>query len=217
MNDCTMIYDGYKELFCHKKEKIGLLGGTFNPVHLGHVYMAKEILKEFSLDKIIFIPVGDPPHKEGNKIVNKEHRFAMLEIATADEKKFFVSRIELDRVGKTYTIDTMRQLKSEYDADFYFIIGADTLFELPTWKEYEEVFKITDFICISRPGYDEDKAQAYKKYYKERFSKDIRFSSSTGLDMSSEEIRAKLKNGESVKGFLDENVEYYIISNGLYR
>ena len=153
-------------------KRIGIMGGTFDPVHNGHLLLGKQAYEEYGLDEIWYMPSHIPPHKKDRTITAGEARIDMLQLALQNLPYCVLSDFEMKREGNTYTAHTLALLKEEYpECEFYFIIGADTLFELPTWKEYEEVFKITDFICISRPGYDEDKAQAYKKYYKERFLK----------------------------------------------
>lgn len=204
---------------CHGRSlgRIGLFGGTFNPVHCGHIYMAKCILNEFMLDKVIFIPTGDPPHKAEIELAGKEHRFAMLELAVEGEPRFEVSRIEIDREGKTYTVDTLQALRGQTGAHFFFIIGADTLYELPTWRNYQEVFKLTDFICISRPGYDEKKTAEYLWFYQHNFDEKICVSSAEGLNVSSKGIRELVKKGCSIEGLTPNKVEIYITENGLYR
>ena len=200
------------------ERKIGLFGGTFNPVHLGHVYMARQVYREFKLDKVVFIPVGDPPHKRNDHVEGKEHRFAMLQIALSGLDGFEVSRVELDREGSTYTIDTLTLLKKQMTGcKFYFIVGADNIFEIVTWKRYEEVLKLTEFICFYRPGYEKEKVFEYMRFYQEKYGKEILLSEYTGINVSSKEVRKKLQEGESVKGLVGEGVEHYIKENGLYR
>lgn len=204
-----------KCMLAHFKRKIGILGGTFNPIHVGHIYMAKRAYEEFSLDKVLFIPVGDPPHKRDIEVVDKEHRFTMAEIGIEGQEGMEVSRLEVDRLGSTYTIDTLNALKEGGD-EFYYIIGADTLFELTTWKRYEEVFKLTEFICFSRPGYETEKVIKYLDFFKEKYSKHIYLSEYRGIDVSSNEIRKRIKNGQPIKGLVSDDVETYIKENGLY-
>ena len=200
----------------HFKRKIGILGGTFNPIHVGHIYMAARAYKEFSLDKVLFVPVGDPPHKKDIEVVDKEHRYTMVEIGIDGLEGMEVSRLEIERQGATYTIDTLNAFKEESDDEFYYIIGADTLFEITTWKRYEEVLKLTEFICFSRPGYETEKVNKYIDFFREKYSKKIYMSEYRGIDVSSNEIRKRVKSSESIKGLVSDGVETYIKENGLY-
>ncbi|MEZ4357986.1 MAG: nicotinate-nucleotide adenylyltransferase [Eubacteriales bacterium] len=216
MEFTVQIYSFKNCVSANFKRKIGILGGTFNPVHVGHIYMARRAYQEFSLDKVIFIPVGDPPHKRDIEVTDKEHRFTMVEIAVDGIEGMEVSRVEVERQGSTYTIDTLSALKQQSDDEFYYIIGTDTLFEITTWKRYEEVLKLTEFICFSRPGYETEKILRYLEFFREEYSKHIHMSEYRGIDVSSHEIRKRVKMGLSIKGLVPDDVETYIRENGLY-
>ena len=132
---------------------IGLLGGTFNPVHEGHLSIAREALRLFSLDAVWFIPCAVPAHKPTNNLAPNEDRLAMLCLAIADEPRFSALTIELDRPGTSYTLDTVRELRAQHPADtFVFIIGADTLGELHTWHKPLELLELVRFVTLARPG-----------------------------------------------------------------
>jgi len=141
--------------------KIGLMGGTFNPIHIGHLVMAEEIRKGFGLDKVLFIPTGNPPHKLIEGQVSSKDRYIMTLLATASNEYFEVSDIETKRIGTSYTVDTIKELKEIYQmAEFYFITGADAILEIETWKNTKELLDSCKFIAATRPGYNMN--QEYK-------------------------------------------------------
>ena len=131
--------------------KIGIMGGTFNPIHLGHLILSEYIRDELGLDKIIFIPTGHPPHKDSREIASGLHRKAMVELSIKNNPYFFLSSLELDKKDTSYTIDTVLELKAKYTNDeLFMIIGADSLFGLNTWKNYRKLLKEVDFIVADR-------------------------------------------------------------------
>ena len=148
----------------NEPKKIGIMGGTFNPVHHGHLVTAQEALDQFSLDEVIFIPTGDPPHKIEDLLAHAEDRYLMTVIATSSNSSFFVSRVEIDRTGKSYTIDTVKELRKIYGSgsELYFITGADAILEILTWKNTREIVTLTKFIAATRPGYDLSKIKELK-------------------------------------------------------
>jgi nicotinate-nucleotide adenylyltransferase len=139
-------------------KRIGISGGTFNPIHVGHLIIAEMARDMFDLDKVLFIPSGMPPHKNLGSVLSAEQRFDMVKRAVAGNPYFEESRIEIDREGYTYTVDTLKKLRELYgnDTSLYYIIGADVLNDLLTWRNAEEVFKICEFIAALRPGNDEE-------------------------------------------------------------
>ena len=148
------------EYLQQKPKRIGLLGGTFNPVHNGHLQMAYIALYEFLLGEIIFLPLHLPPHKTDEYVAPALQRLEMLHIAIADERRFSISTIETERKGVTYTVDTLELLsRGKTDVSYYYIIGADTLMQLENWRHIERVMFLTDFICIYRPGQDTKSVQ----------------------------------------------------------
>lgn len=200
-------------------KKIGILGGTFNPIHCGHLIMAETIRESFDLDKVLFIPSGQPPHKSDHIIEDAESRYEMVQRAVASNRFFEASRIEIDREGFTYTIDTLKMLKKEYGSKtkLFFIIGSDVIPELKTWKEHNEVFKMCDFIVTVRPGCDDETVEADFKQVKDDYEINIIMTESPRIDISSSSIRERLQNGETIKYLVPENVEHYIYTKGLYR
>ena len=198
--------------------KIGIMGGTFDPVHYGHLNAAKEVRNALSLDSVLFIPTGNPAHKKNKKVTDATIRYALLEDAIAGEEDFVLSDLELRRDGATYAVDTLRELHGIYpeDTEFYYIIGADVVAELDTWKDYQEDFTLCSFAAVCRPGYS--KATFFASVEK-----------MTGLgatiipvdisqwDVSSSEVREKVAKGESIAEFVPKCVEQQILKRGLYR
>ena len=154
----------------NQKIKIGIMGGTFDPIHYAHLATAEFIRDKYKLDKIVFIPSGNPPHKQDYKVGDKYNRYNMVILATQNNENFIVSDIEVKRNKKTYTIDTLRELKKIYpNTEIYFITGADAICDIETWKEVEENFKLATFIAATRPGISllrtEEKIQSLIKKY----------------------------------------------------
>ena len=198
--------------------RIGLLGGTFNPVHKGHVDIAEKVFLEFSLSCVYFLVSGNPPHKMPEDVVQAKNRYDMVCLATSAHDFLLPSDIEIKREGKIYTVDTLRQLKARYPNDeFYYIIGSDTLFELESWKSSSMVFKMVKFICIKRQGAGRRSVEAEAKLLNEKYGAQIYMSEFSGPDISSTMIRNAIKRGESIDGLVDKKVEEYIAKNGLYK
>jgi nicotinate-nucleotide adenylyltransferase len=205
-----------------EKVKIGIMGGTFNPVHHGHLVAAGEALSQFNLDKVIFIPSGDPPHKNSSEETISEHRYLMTVIATSANKNFFVSRIEIDRKGKSYTVDTVRELKKIYgeNTGLYFITGADAILEILTWKKTAEIMRLCSFIAATRPGYNISRIQdLQEKLFKEtkKNVEKIFVMEVPALAISSTDIRKRVKEKRPIDYLVPEGVSNYILKHGLYR
>src|SRR6202451_3127683 len=139
----------------HTARRIGVMGGTFDPIHHGHLVAASEVGHFFALDEVIFVPTGQPWQKEGRQVSASEDRYLMTVIATASNPRFSVSRVDIDRPGETYTIDTLRDLRAERgpDAEFFFINGADALTKMISWRDTDELFKLAHFVGCTRPGH----------------------------------------------------------------
>jgi nicotinate-nucleotide adenylyltransferase len=201
--------------------RIGILGGTFNPPHYGHLLAAESARECFGLQKVLFIPSGNPPHKSRNELADAEDRFSMVEEAVRTNPWFEASRIEIDRHGPTYSVDTLKELKAEYGEGtcFYFIIGTDIVNELVTWKEYEKVFAMCEFIEVTRPDTEADR-QAERSQRIRQLTGDGRLRISTiripRLEISSTDIRERVTAGRSIKYMTPEGVEEYIKKNRLY-
>lgn len=198
--------------------KIGLFGGTFDPVHLGHIDIAEKVFMEFSLSFVLMLISGNPPHKQGREIAPARDRYNMAYLASAGHSFLLPSDVEIKRSGKIYTVDTLEILKKQYpDDEFYYIIGEDTLFELETWKDIEKVFKLTGFISIARKGFIRSDAELKALALKQRYGAKILLSSLSGPDISSTMIRARLKEGKPISDLTGKHIEEYIIKHGLYK
>ena len=140
-----------------RRRRIGIMGGTFDPIHHGHLVAASEVQSHFGLDEVVFVPTGNQPYKRDRTVTLAEHRYLMTVIATASNKRFSVSRVDIEREGTTYTIDTLKDLHSIYpDADLYFITGADVLPDILGWKDSEELWGMAHFVGVTRPGHKLD-------------------------------------------------------------
>lgn len=198
--------------------KIGLIGGTFNPIHHGHLILSEYVRENFQLDKVIFIPTGLPPHKSATVVEKPEIRLEMTKLAIEMNQFFSVSDIETYREGISYTIDTITELKNLYPTDqLYFLIGADSLFELPTWKYYEQLISKTNIIVVNRPGGANNLIGAKIKEYEDQFGGSIIEVKSPLIDISSSDIRNRVKDGKSIKYLVPNNVEEFILQKNLYK
>lgn len=201
-----------------KKKRYGIMGGTFDPIHTGHLVVADEVRKEFKLDKVIFMPTGDPPHKNSKNVSKGEKRYEMTLLATITNPFFEISRLELDRKGTTYTIDTILELKKMYDneVELFFITGADSLLELHTWKDSEKILELCKIIAATRPGYDIEHMEGRLKELNELHKDKITTITTPGLQISSTDIRKRVKSSMSIKYLIPESVEMYINKYKLY-
>jgi nicotinate-nucleotide adenylyltransferase len=188
------------------------MGGTFDPIHYGHLTTAEEALVQFELEGVLFVPTGRPWMKEHEVVSPAEHRYLMTVIATASNPQFQVSRVEVDREGPTYTVETLRSLKAELDADLYFTTGADAILEIVQWKDRAELFDLARFIAATRPGYDvagfEVPGEAEDA---------ITMMSIPALAISSTDIRGRVHSGRPIRYLVPEGVKSYIEKAGLYR
>jgi nicotinate-nucleotide adenylyltransferase len=193
------------------KRRIGFLGGTFDPIHLGHLILAQQLVEQFQLKKVLFIPSAAPPHKDDIKVSPTHHRFEMTRAAVEDNRLFEISDIELKREGKSYTIDTITELKKLHpDSDLYFLAGSDVLTEFDTWKDPERIFEQVKVALGTRPGYD--KVDMDNKFFSKTIMVEI-----NGLHVSSTQVRHRVKEGKSIKYLVPLKVEEYIKAKGLYK
>tara|TARA_B100000315_G_scaffold258576_1_gene311239 strand:- start:955 stop:1524 length:570 start_codon:yes stop_codon:yes gene_type:complete len=184
--------------------KIGILGGTFNPPHLGHLVLAQEALDKYRLEKILFIPTNIPPHKQGD-LTPPKARLEMLKLAIADKPKFEVSDLEIIRPGVSYTIDTIKALKKQCpNDDFFLIIGSDLSENFSTWKNYKEIKNQVEIIVARRKDYPSHESQ------------DFIYLDITFIDLSSSEIRSKIANNCPLSDLVKPEVADYIYKNKLY-
>jgi nicotinate-nucleotide adenylyltransferase len=219
--------------------RLGLFGGTFNPIHMGHLHAANEVKTAFELKKIYLIPSATPPHKEPTDIADAEDRLEMTRLSVIGSSDYCVADVELNRPGPSYTIDTVHYFRavSPIRAQLYLIMGLDAFLVIDTWKFYLDLFKLIPFIVVSRPGFEEcDKADWHvlEKYLVSKISsqyeqavslsgyvhpknKPVFYLRVTPYDISSTEIRRRVKSGESIRGLVPDRVEEFIQQKGLYR
>ena len=215
--------------------KVGIFGGTFNPVHYGHLRAAEEVREKVKLDKILFIPSGRPPLKIRD-IAHVRHRYEMTRRALVKNSNFELSDIECRQKGKSYTVKTLKKLKKSHpERDFYFILGIDAFLDIPHWWHHEELLRLAHFIIISRPGLEFinlktspivtmkrsilrklDKGEIGTYTIKLHGHKKVMLLTITPIGISSREIRARVRQARSIKYLLPASVESYIISNKLY-
>ena len=197
-------------------KSLGILGGTFDPIHIGHLRMAEHVFNSMELEKIIFIPAYVPPHKLGQDFAPAQDRYAMTELAVAANPHFIVSDMELKRTGVSYTIDTIRQLHAQYeDRELNFIIGADSVAQLHTWHNIEEMLELTRFVAVWRPGY-EGAMEEMVQHLGQRARERVLLLDTPVYDISSTEIRTRIRQGASLAGLVPQAVEKYIYEHGLY-
>jgi nicotinate-nucleotide adenylyltransferase len=209
--------------------RVGIFGGTFNPIHLGHLRSAEEVREAQHLDRVLFVPSATPPHKPRYGLVSAEHRLAMVRLAIAGNPYFEVSTIEIDRPGRSYSVDTLRALRAEMPGvSFVFIMGLDAFREIDTWKEYERVFELADLVVTSRPPLGEpDLRRALPvavrarvcypdKQLEHRRENRIIFQPVSDLNISASAIRQRCRRGLSIRYLVPAAVERYITRHGLY-
>lgn len=199
--------------------KVGIMGGTFDPIHYGHLVTAEAVRYKFNLSRVIFVPSGNPPHKVARTITEKKHRYLMTVLATVTNPNFEVSTIELNKEGYTYTVDTMKEFKNLYgeNFEFYFITGADAILEILTWKDIDILLNICNFVAATRPGFNNKDLDDKLEYIEDRYGRSIFKVEVPSLAISSTDIRRRVTEGEPIKYLLPEAVERYIQKNHLYR
>lgn len=197
------------------QSKIGIMGGTFDPIHYGHLVTAQEAHFSFKLDKVIFMPSGIPPHKTREDILEASQRYVMTVMATVDNEAFEVSDLEAKKTTPSYTVETLAALRKIYpQSEFYFITGADAILEILTWKEPEKAVALTKFVAATRPPYSLDKFRELIKKIEPPltvFELEV-----PALAISSTDIRQRVKEGKPVRYLLPDKVWRYIYSKGFY-
>lgn len=198
--------------------RIGLFGGSFDPVHNGHLRLASVAFDLAELDKVLFIPARVPPHKVGRSLAEPRHRLAMLTLALQDCSKFEISEIEVHSIGNGYSLDTVRQLRLARPADeFFFIIGGDSLVDLHKWYRIDELLYEVRFLILNRPGFDIEGSLASLPF-DEKTIDSLRngMLSAPALDVSSSQIRKMIERQSDISGLVPDEVRKYILENGLY-
>ncbi len=202
---------------------IGIMGGTFNPIHLGHIRLAQAAYEQYHLDKVLFMPSGDPPHKRQEEVVTAEHRMNMVKLAIKGISYFQPSSMEIDRKGYSYTCETLRELhKKNTQDELYFIIGADSLFHIESWYQPDKIFSQCILLVANRDDIPIDDFQKQADYLKQKYQADIRLIHTPMMHISSTDIRKALDDNELTEDdhvnpqLLDSNVIQYIMEHHLY-
>lgn len=191
------------------RPSIGVMGGTFDPIHHGHLVAASEVMDVFALDQVVFVPAQMQPFKAGRRVTSAEHRYLMTVIATASNNRFAVSRVDIDRGGTTYTIDTLNDLHAQRpDADLFFITGADALEQILTWKDADQLFDLAHFIGVTRPGHELNATGIPKSA--------VSLLEVPAMAISSTDCRARVAAGKPVWYLVPDGVVQYIDKYGLY-
>lgn len=202
------------------KSRIGIFGGTFNPVHMGHLIMAQDALEVFDLSKVLFVPCDLPPHKDASRLAPAAHRATMLEKAIEDNPDFEMCDIEIRRGGTNYSIDTVRHLRNLYPRnDLFFIIGSDSLMELHQWKDIEELLRLCRFVTFVRPGFDPQKASGKALKLENGLGRDLikNVVAVHQVEISASDIRHRIAEGMSIRYLVPTFVEIYIAEHNLYK
>lgn len=197
--------------------RIGLLGGSFDPIHVGHLHIGRHACARLDLARVVFMPAGQPPHKLGQALTDPEHRFEMARLAVAGEPCFTISRIDLDRPGPCYSVDTVRLMQEAWGptARIYFLIGADSLADLPTWREPERLLQLCQVVAVARPGYTLDLETLNRRF--PDAPPVLLLENVPPIDVSATEIRRRVAAGCSIEGMVPPAVAAYIRAHGLYR
>jgi nicotinate-nucleotide adenylyltransferase len=215
------------------RPRLGLFGGTFNPIHFGHLRTAEEVCEALSLNRLWFIPAAHPPHKDAQDLTSFEVRLAMTRLAVGDHPLMAVSDIEGRRPGKSYSIETLRLVREEFGPawELYFVLGLDAMLEIRTWKDYGELFSLCHFVVLDRPGYDRRRLEEIltrqvqpqfrpledRAGFQHPSGYKVLWQQTTLMDISATGIRRLAQQGRSIRYLLPEPVRGYIINNKLYR
>lgn len=196
-------------------KKIGIIGGTFNPIHLAHLYIAYEAKCQLNLDKVIFMPAGSPPHKKNEDILEAPLRYEMVLEAIKKYEDFEISNYEIEKEGFSYTYETLENFKSK-DNILYFITGADCLINIEKWKNPDRIFKTSKLVVFNRPGYDKESLKLQKNEIEKKYNTSINFLDIMDLEISSTMIRDRIKDGKKIDFFIPKEVLDFIRKNNIY-
>ncbi len=196
-------------------KRYGIMGGTFNPIHLAHLYIAYEAKEQLDLDTIIFMPAGNPPHKKNNSIIDSSFRLEMVKLAIEDYKDFIVSNYEIEKQGFSFTYETLKALKRD-DVELYFIAGGDSLMDIEKWKNPDQILRDCNFVVFNRGQFSIEELEKQKRKLEEKYHSNIILLNVANIDISSSMIRGRLKERKRVDFFLPDKVLKYIVDNRLY-
>jgi nicotinate-nucleotide adenylyltransferase len=205
-------------LFWAEEMRIGILGGTFDPVHYGHLIVAETCRERLRLNQVRLIPASSPPHKPGAKIADGHARADMLMLAVSGYPEFVVDRRELKRSGPSFTVDTLRELKTQFpDDDLFLLMGADSLRDLLTWREPEEIARLATIVACNRPGVAEITSSQIVEWVGQEIAARVLSLTMPGTDLSATELRQRIADGRSLRFLTPRAVEVFIGQHGLYR
>ncbi|MDK2824017.1 MAG: nicotinate-nucleotide adenylyltransferase [Clostridia bacterium] len=201
-----------------RKKAIGIMGGTFDPIHYGHLVTAEAVRSEFGLEKVYFVPSGNPPHKDPKEVSDSQHRYLMTFLSITTNFYFETSPIEINRPGKSYAYDTVKAFRDNFpDYDLYFITGADAIKEILTWHRVEEVLDLCYFVAATRPGYNlDDLKKEELKVLPPEYLERILIIEVPAMAISSTDIKKRVRERKPIKYLLPEAVEHYIYKKKLY-
>lgn len=199
-----------------REYRLGIMGGTFDPIHYGHLVTAEQAREALGLDLVLFMPAGSPAFKDDERVTSAEDRYAMTLLATAANPSFDASRFEIDRPGTTYTVDTLRRMRAHYpdNVRLFFITGADAILDIVSWHDADDIARLATLIAATRPGYEIDQARA--RIEASGIGFDVRYIEIPALAVSSTNIRERVSHGKSVRYLAPSSVIGYIEKNGLY-
>jgi len=199
-------------------KRVGILGGTFDPIHYGHLLAAEEARFAFELSSVVFVPASLPPHKINRVITSAEDRLAIVSLATASNAYFSVSTVELERPGPSYTVDTMLHFRKEWGkaAAIFYIMGVDSLSEIATWHEPHRLLELCELIVVDRPGYTPPGQDSLAKIFGDKLDR-IHYLTIPHLAISAADLRKRIREGRSIKYQVPEEVERYISEHWLYK
>ena len=201
-----------------KRKRIGLLGGTFNPIHLGHLLIAQDALEQLALDRVKFIPLATPPHKTVEAMAGERDRIRMINLAIRGNQRFEVDDLEIRRGGKSYSVDTLTELRRRHpQADLFFIIGADSLRELHLWRDAQRVVRLCTFVTVPRPGFESKPVVDRRLDAASRRRLRQHVLKGHACDIASRDIRARVANGRSIRYLVPDAVAEYIRRRRLYQ
>lgn len=201
----------------YQMKKVGIMGGTFNPIHNGHLFLAEHAYDQAGLDHVLFMPTMNPPHKADMSVVSAEHRFNMVRLAIESNNHFIMSDLEINRPGLTYTSDTLNILKEEEpDTEFYFILGADSLMMMTHWMDPQTVFNLSTIVAGGREQCSQEQLEEQVAYLENTYSGKIILLDMPLIEISSNYIRDRVFNGKSINYYVPENVVSYIKEHNLY-
>jgi len=199
-------------------KKVGIMGGTFNPIHYGHLFLAENAYEQLGLDQVLFMPSKNPPHKAKPEMISDQQRVDMISIAIMDNPHFALSTIELEREGWTFTADTLTLLtKENSDIEYYFIVGADSLFMMQQWKDPQIVFQHCTVVAASRDNVEKEQMQQQATFLEKEFSASILLIEMPTIQIASATIRDRVASNKTIRYYLPDDLTNYIVKNQLYR